>query len=35
MQRTISDVSIHFVKHGAGTPLLALRGAGVDRREIE
>ena len=35
MQRTINDVSIHFVEHGAGIPLVALHGAGVDRREIE
>lgn len=35
MQRTINDVTIHFVEHGAGTPLIALHGAGVDHREIE
>lgn len=35
MQRTINDVTIHFVEHGAGMPLVALHGSGVDHREIE
>lgn len=35
MQRTINDVSIHFVEHGAGIPLVALHGAGVDSRQIK
>lgn len=26
---------IHFVEHGAGVPLVALHGAGVDHREVE
>lgn len=35
MQHTINDVTIHYVEHGAGVPLVALHGAGVDHREIE
>ena len=35
MQHTINDVTIHFVEHGAGIPLVALHGSGVDHREIE
>jgi hypothetical protein len=35
MQRTINDVSIHFVEHGAGIPLVALHGAGADSRQIK
>lgn len=35
MRHTINDVTIHYVEHGGGTPLVALHGAGVDHREIE
>lgn len=28
-------VSMHYVEHGAGTPVLVLHGAGVDHREAE
>ncbi|MGH3435719.1 MAG: alpha/beta fold hydrolase [Sciscionella sp.] len=35
VQRTINDVTVHFVEHGAGMPLVALHGSGVDHREIE
>jgi pimeloyl-ACP methyl ester carboxylesterase len=35
MECRISGVAVHYVEHGAGTPLLALHGAGVDHREIE
>ena len=35
MERRINGVSVHFVEHGTGTPLVALHGAGVDHREIE
>jgi len=31
----IGEVAVHYVEHGAGVPLLALHGAGVDHREIE
>ena len=35
MQCRINEVSIHYVEHGTGVPLIALHGAGVDHREIE
>ena len=35
MEQPVGDVSVHFVEHGEGPPLLALHGAGVDHREIE
>ena len=35
MQCRIGQASIHYVARGAGRPLLALHGAGVDHREIE
>jgi hypothetical protein len=35
VQRKINDVTIHFVEHGAGIPLVALNGSGIDHREIE
>ena len=35
MECRINDVSIHYVEHGNGVPLIALHGAGVDHREIE
>jgi pimeloyl-ACP methyl ester carboxylesterase len=35
MECRISGVTVHFVEHGAGVPLIALHGAGVDHREIE
>lgn len=35
MECRINGVTVHFVEHGAGTPLVALHGAGVDHREIE
>ena len=35
MQCTINDLTVHYVEHGAGVPLVALHGSGVDHREIE
>jgi len=35
MECRINGVSVHHVEHGAGVPLVALHGAGVDHREIE
>ena len=35
MECRINGVTVHFVEHGAGVPLIALHGAGVDHREIE
>lgn len=35
MEYRINDVAVHFVEHGAGVPLVALHGAGVDHREME
>lgn len=35
MECRINGVGIHYVEHGAGIPLVALHGAGVDHREIE
>jgi pimeloyl-ACP methyl ester carboxylesterase len=35
VERRINGVAVHFVEHGAGAPLVALHGAGVDHREIE
>jgi pimeloyl-ACP methyl ester carboxylesterase len=35
MECWINGVTVHFVEHGAGAPMVALHGAGVDHREIE
>ncbi len=35
MDCRIDQVSLHYVEHGSGVPLVALHGAGVDHREIE
>ena len=35
MECRINGVAVHYVEHGAGVPLVALHGAGVDHREIE
>lgn len=35
MQCTINDLTVHYVEHGSGVPLVGLHGAGVDHREIE
>ena len=35
MECRINGVTIHFVEHGTGMPLIALHGAGVDHHEIE
>ena len=35
MECRINGVTVHVVEHGAGTPLVALHGSGVDHREIE
>lgn len=35
MECRINEVTVHFVEHGAGVPLIALHGSGVDHREIE
>jgi pimeloyl-ACP methyl ester carboxylesterase len=34
MDYAVGDVTVHYVEHGAGTPVLALHGAGVDHREL-
>lgn len=33
MDCSIGNVSIHYVEHGEGAPILALHGAGVDHHE--
>jgi len=30
----VDGIPVHYVQHGAGTPVVALHGAGVDHREI-
>lgn len=35
MECRIDEVTLHYVEHGTGVPLLALHGVGVDHREIE
>jgi pimeloyl-ACP methyl ester carboxylesterase len=35
MDCVINGVSIHYVEHGTGVPLVALHGAGVDHRELQ
>lgn len=35
MECRIKQAAVHYVEHGAGVPLVALHGAGVDHREIE
>lgn len=35
MECQINDVTVHYVEHGTGVPMIALHGAGVDHREIE
>jgi pimeloyl-ACP methyl ester carboxylesterase len=35
MECQFNDVSINYVEHGSGVPLIGLHGAGVDHREIE
>jgi pimeloyl-ACP methyl ester carboxylesterase len=35
MECRINGVTVHYVEHGDGVPLVALHGAGVDHREIE
>jgi pimeloyl-ACP methyl ester carboxylesterase len=35
MELRLNDVSMHYVEHDDGVPLVALHGAGVDHREIE
>jgi pimeloyl-ACP methyl ester carboxylesterase len=35
MECQIDDVSVHYVEHGEGQPVLVLHGAGVDHREAE
>src|SRR4051812_50074924 len=35
MECRIRGADVHYVEHGAGVPLFALHGAGVDHREIE
>ena len=35
MQCEVSDVSVRYVEHGEGRPVLVLHGAGVDHREVE
>jgi pimeloyl-ACP methyl ester carboxylesterase len=34
MECRINGVTVHYVEHGEGLPLVALHGAGVDHREI-
>ena len=33
MERVVGDVTVHYVEHGDGAPVLVLHGAGVDHRE--
>ena len=33
MECAVGDVSVHYVAHGEGSPVLVLHGAGVDHRE--
>lgn len=35
MERRAGEVTVHFVEHGVGRPVLVLHGAGVDHREAE
>jgi pimeloyl-ACP methyl ester carboxylesterase len=35
MECRINGVTMHVVEHGAGVPLIALHGTGVDHREVE
>ena len=35
MECRIHEVTVNYVEHGSGVPLVALHGAGVDHREIE
>lgn len=35
MECRINKVTMHYVEHGGGVPVVALHGAGVDHREIE
>lgn len=35
MESRVGTAIVHYVEHGAGIPLVALHGAGVDHREIE
>ena len=34
MVADVDGIPVHYVQHGAGTPVVALHGAGVDHREI-
>src|SRR5664279_768995 len=34
MEYVVGDVTVHYVEHGDGLPVLALHGAGVDHREV-
>src|SRR5688572_15497191 len=33
-QSEVNGIPVHFAEHGAGTPVLALHGVGVDHREM-
>ena len=35
MECRVGDVTVHYVEHGEGVPVLVLHGAGVDHREAE
>jgi pimeloyl-ACP methyl ester carboxylesterase len=35
MEIRVGDVTVHYVEHGTGRPVLILHGAGVDHREAE
>lgn len=35
MEELVGEVTVHYVEHGAGRPVLVLHGAGVDHRESE
>jgi pimeloyl-ACP methyl ester carboxylesterase len=35
METRAGEIAVHYVEHGAGTPVLVLHGAGVDHRETE
>ena len=35
VESRVGDVTVHYVEHGEGAPVLVLHGAGVDHREVE
>jgi len=35
METRAGEITVHYVEHGAGQPVLVLHGAGADHREAE